>query len=175
VAHRKHTRLQRFTREAHFPFFKTIEEFDFNAGTPDHRSYRKNHRFTGVESGVYTPRGNLFALTEDLKPGLHNSGCRSANALDDFSDEKPPLRARNVFAGSSVRSKFPITKGWCSPAFLAKVYDRSNPFGSPGPSFPNDHSPENQRSTPAILRPVAQSVFDERLSFGPDAEITDIP
>jgi DNA replication protein DnaC len=29
VAHRKQTRLQRFTRKAHFPFFKTIDEFDF--------------------------------------------------------------------------------------------------------------------------------------------------
>ena len=28
VAHRKQTRLVRFTRKAHFPFFKTIEEFD---------------------------------------------------------------------------------------------------------------------------------------------------
>ena len=30
VAHRKQTRLQRFTRSAHFPFFKTIDEFDFS-------------------------------------------------------------------------------------------------------------------------------------------------
>lgn len=30
VAHRQQTRLVRFTRKAHFPFFKTIEEFDFN-------------------------------------------------------------------------------------------------------------------------------------------------
>jgi DNA replication protein DnaC len=30
VAHRKQTRLQRCTRQAHFPFFKTIEEFDFS-------------------------------------------------------------------------------------------------------------------------------------------------
>src|SRR6201988_4162572 len=30
VAHRKQTRLQRLTRKAHFPFFKTIEEFDFS-------------------------------------------------------------------------------------------------------------------------------------------------
>ena len=29
VAHRKQTRLQRCTRQAHFPFFKTIDEFDF--------------------------------------------------------------------------------------------------------------------------------------------------
>ena len=29
VAHRKQTRLQRFTRKADFPFFKTIDEFDF--------------------------------------------------------------------------------------------------------------------------------------------------
>jgi DNA replication protein DnaC len=29
VAKRKQTRLQRCTRSAHFPFFKTIEEFDF--------------------------------------------------------------------------------------------------------------------------------------------------
>ena len=29
VAHRKQTRLQRCTRNAHFPFFQTIEEFDF--------------------------------------------------------------------------------------------------------------------------------------------------
>ena len=29
VAHRKQTRLQGCTRNAHFPFFKTIEEFDF--------------------------------------------------------------------------------------------------------------------------------------------------
>jgi DNA replication protein DnaC len=29
VAHRKQTRLQRGTRQAHFPFFKTIDEFDF--------------------------------------------------------------------------------------------------------------------------------------------------
>ena len=30
VAHRKQTRLQRLTRRAHFPFFKTIDEFDFS-------------------------------------------------------------------------------------------------------------------------------------------------
>ncbi|HEX2714685.1 MAG TPA: IS21-like element helper ATPase IstB [Candidatus Acidoferrales bacterium] len=30
VAHRQQTRLVRFTRKAHFPFFKTIEEFDFS-------------------------------------------------------------------------------------------------------------------------------------------------
>src|SRR6516162_1358711 len=30
VAHRKQTRLQRCTRSAHFPFFKTIDEFDFS-------------------------------------------------------------------------------------------------------------------------------------------------
>jgi DNA replication protein DnaC len=29
VARRKQTRLQRCTRNAHFPFFKTIDEFDF--------------------------------------------------------------------------------------------------------------------------------------------------
>jgi DNA replication protein DnaC len=29
VARRKQTRLQRRTRSAHFPFFKTIDEFDF--------------------------------------------------------------------------------------------------------------------------------------------------
>ena len=29
VAHRKQTRLQRFTPKADFPFFKTIDEFDF--------------------------------------------------------------------------------------------------------------------------------------------------
>src|SRR6516162_372731 len=29
VARRKQTRLQRLTRSAHFPFFKTIDEFDF--------------------------------------------------------------------------------------------------------------------------------------------------
>jgi DNA replication protein DnaC len=29
VAHRQQTRLVRFTRKAHFPFFRTIEEFDF--------------------------------------------------------------------------------------------------------------------------------------------------
>jgi len=30
VAHRQQTRLVRFTRKAHFPFFRTIEEFDFH-------------------------------------------------------------------------------------------------------------------------------------------------
>jgi DNA replication protein DnaC len=30
VARRKQTRLQRFTRSAHFPFFKTIDDFDFS-------------------------------------------------------------------------------------------------------------------------------------------------
>jgi DNA replication protein DnaC len=29
VAHRKQTRLQRFTRKARFPYLKTIDEFDF--------------------------------------------------------------------------------------------------------------------------------------------------
>src|ERR1700746_1483008 len=29
-AHSKQTRLERFTRKAHFPFFKTIDEFDFS-------------------------------------------------------------------------------------------------------------------------------------------------
>jgi DNA replication protein DnaC len=33
VAHRKQTRLQRCTRTAHFPFFKTIDEFDFSLQT----------------------------------------------------------------------------------------------------------------------------------------------
>jgi DNA replication protein DnaC len=33
VAHRKQTRLQRFTRKANFPFFKTIDEFDFSLQT----------------------------------------------------------------------------------------------------------------------------------------------
>ena len=33
VAHRKQTRLQRLTRQAHFPFFKTIDEFDFSLRT----------------------------------------------------------------------------------------------------------------------------------------------
>jgi len=33
VAHRKQTRLQRFTCKAHFPFFKTIDEFDFSLQT----------------------------------------------------------------------------------------------------------------------------------------------
>src|SRR6202162_4972290 len=33
VAHRKQPRLQRFTRKAHFPFFKTIDEFDFSLQT----------------------------------------------------------------------------------------------------------------------------------------------
>ena len=29
MARRKQTRVQFFTRSAHFPFFKTIDEFDF--------------------------------------------------------------------------------------------------------------------------------------------------
>ena len=33
VAHRKQTRLQRCTRSAHFPFLKTIDEFDFTLQT----------------------------------------------------------------------------------------------------------------------------------------------
>ena len=33
VAHRTQTRLQRCTRQAHFPFFKTIDEFDFSLQT----------------------------------------------------------------------------------------------------------------------------------------------
>jgi DNA replication protein DnaC len=33
VAHRKQTRLQRLTRKAHFPFLKTIDEFDFSLQT----------------------------------------------------------------------------------------------------------------------------------------------
>src|SRR5215475_2600218 len=33
VAHRKQTRLQRCTRSAKFPFFKTIDEFDFSLQT----------------------------------------------------------------------------------------------------------------------------------------------
>src|SRR5215831_7735938 len=33
VAHRKQTRLQRCTRNAGFPFFKTIDEFDFSLQT----------------------------------------------------------------------------------------------------------------------------------------------
>jgi DNA replication protein DnaC len=33
VAHRKQTRLQRCTRSAQFPFFKTIDEFDFSLQT----------------------------------------------------------------------------------------------------------------------------------------------
>src|SRR5260370_40086885 len=34
VAHRKQTRLQRFTRKAHFTFFKTIDKLDLSLQTP---------------------------------------------------------------------------------------------------------------------------------------------
>ena len=46
VAHRQQTRLMRFTRKAHFPFFRTIEEFDF------HRQpvLRKSHLGSYLES-----------------------------------------------------------------------------------------------------------------------------
>jgi hypothetical protein len=33
-----------------------------------------------------------------------------------------------IFAGSNLRSTFPIIKGWCSPALPTNVYDLSNPF-----------------------------------------------
>jgi hypothetical protein len=41
VAHRRQTRLQRCRRNAHFPFFQTIEELDF---TP--QSKLRNHSWT---------------------------------------------------------------------------------------------------------------------------------
>ena len=46
VAHRQQTRLMRFTRKAHFPFFRTIEAFDF------HRQpvLRKSHLGSYLES-----------------------------------------------------------------------------------------------------------------------------
>src|SRR5437660_10979672 len=52
VAHRKQTRLQRFTRQAHFPFLKTIDEFDFTLQTTLRQSllgsYSAPHFFTAV-------------------------------------------------------------------------------------------------------------------------------
>jgi DNA replication protein DnaC len=34
IAHRMQTRFQRLTRKAHFPFFRTIDEFDFSLHRP---------------------------------------------------------------------------------------------------------------------------------------------
>jgi DNA replication protein DnaC len=45
VAHRTQTRVQAFTRQARFPFLKTIEEFDFS-----------------LQSYVVTVQGGLYFL-----------------------------------------------------------------------------------------------------------------
>ena len=40
-----------------------------------------------------------------------------------------PSQPRTTLPGSNLTSTLAITKGWCSPALPANVYDRSNPFG----------------------------------------------
>jgi hypothetical protein len=64
----------------------------------------------------------------------HKQAKSETMSVASFSlgPEKPavilPL-TYEVFEGSSLRSRFPMAQGWCSPALPTSVYDRSNPFG----------------------------------------------
>ena len=90
------------------------------------------------------------------------------------TQREDPFHRRAMFAGSNLVSTLAIAKGWCSPALPLKVHVRSNPFGprtfiSPTVVFAradDGHSP--------ISWPVAQSVFDQRSDFRPDARVTGI-
>jgi hypothetical protein len=64
----------------------------------------------------------------------------------------PMVHSCGILAGSNLRSTLAITKGWCSPAFPANLYDRSNPFG-----------PQTLISQPSLSR---EPTIDTRQSPG---------
>src|ERR1700746_3255629 len=73
VAHRKQTRLQRFTRKAHFPFFKTIDEFDFSLQTTLRQSLLGSYLgpafaigYRAIQNGFETFFTTAAELIEDL-------------------------------------------------------------------------------------------------------------
>jgi len=78
VAHRQQTRLVRFTRKAHFPFFKTIEEFDFQ---------------------------QTVNAAKDSARFVSGSGLRSRRALVDPAREGRP--GKNPFGGGHRVSSHP--------------------------------------------------------------------
>jgi hypothetical protein len=69
-----------------------------------------------------------FALTEDFKTWASQI-LDPAPRRSSIDPKRTALQGLGIFAGSNLRSTFPITKGWCSPALPAKVYDLSYPFG----------------------------------------------
>jgi hypothetical protein len=63
-----------------------------------------------------------------------------------------PLCRVRSFAGSSFRSRFPTTTGWCCPALPTNVYERSTHWVPP-PSFSSPRCHEIPQSRLAILPP----------------------
>src|ERR1700693_3798473 len=69
VAHRKQTRLQRFTRKAHFPFFKTIDEFDFSLQSTlrclsPASAARRRGASKATPPAAFCPQGSLAFLQD---------------------------------------------------------------------------------------------------------------
>ena len=72
-------------------------------------------------------RGNVHAVPPPLRcPHLDPSDSTHTQGGGGYdTNHDTNFQHARVFAGEA----FPITKGWCSPAFPANVYDVSIPFG----------------------------------------------
>ena len=88
VAHRKQTRLQRFTRKAHFPFFKTIDEFDFSLQTTLRQSLLGS--YLGLD--FVTAGRSLDSLRQD---GSRKNPSGSRYWLSRHPASKPSARPPN--------------------------------------------------------------------------------
>src|SRR5215471_9450070 len=78
----------------------------------------------------------------------------------------------DLFEGSSLNSRFPITIGW-SPAPRTSVHDRSN-HSDPRPSSPNLPSPGSSNQYTPLPRPIAQNMFNDCLDLRPDRYIAGV-
>ena len=105
VARRKQTRLQRCTRSAHFPFFKTIDEFDFTLQS------------TLRESVIGSYLGLDF-VTEGRSLILHGKTGRGKTHLA-VANRVPryPERLRDSFHHRSGTHRGPLERqqAWKSP------------------------------------------------------------
>jgi hypothetical protein len=89
VARRKQTRLQRRTRSAHFPFFKTIDEFDFTLQSTLRRSLLGS--YLGMDFVTEGRSLILYGKTGRARPTWRSpSGIGRFRTASKLSSPLPP-------------------------------------------------------------------------------------
>jgi len=82
-----------------------------------------------------------------------------------FAVRREKLSPRATLAGSNLRSTFPNTKGWCSPALPTQCVGPLKPVRPPDLHLPTVVCARIDDQHQLISRPVTQGVFDQRPNF----------